>query len=164
MPFKPARSSSCKYLSLRADRLTRGCIDARCAEPPQGFDDKEWTGVMAMSDVVVPMVESCLLLVFGIMMYRGKLTGLLAGMSLLSGERLKEAKRTAETLGVNRMMGVAIVFSAICLFLSSLFPDKRAILGLMVAAVILAALAYANRGPIRMYIKVKWNPGHRSPR
>lgn len=58
-----------------------------------------------MSDVVVPMVESCLLLVFGIMMYRGKLTGLLAGMSLLSGERLEEAKRTAETLGVNRMMG-----------------------------------------------------------
>lgn len=42
---------------------------------------------MAMSDVVAPMVESCLLLVFGIMMYRGKLTGLLAGMSLLSGER-----------------------------------------------------------------------------
>ena len=46
-----------------------------------------------MSDVVVPMVESCLLLVFGIMMYRGKLTGLLAGMSLLSGERLEEAKQ-----------------------------------------------------------------------
>lgn len=37
-----------------------------------------------MSDVVVPMVGSCLLLVFGIMIYRGKLTGLLAGMSLLS--------------------------------------------------------------------------------
>lgn len=116
-----------------------------------------------MSDVVVPMVESCLLLVFGIMMYRGKLTGLLAGMSLLSGERLEEAKRTAETLGVNRMMG-AIVFSAICLFLSSLFPDKRAIFGLMVAAVIISALAYANRGPIRMYIKAKWDPGHRNPR
>ena len=61
-----------------------------------------------MSDVVVPMVESCLLLVFGIMIYRGKLTGLLAGMSLLSGERLEEAKRAAETLGVNRMMGAAI--------------------------------------------------------
>lgn len=44
------------------------------------------------------------------------------------------------------------------------FPDKRAILGLMVAAVIIAALAYANRGLIRMYIKVKWNPGHRNPR
>ncbi len=117
-----------------------------------------------MSDVVVPMVESCLLLVFGIMMYRGKLTGLLAGMSLLSGERLEEAKRTAETLGVNRMMGVAIVFSAICLFLSSLFPDKRAIFGLMVAAVIISALAYANRGPVRMYIKAKWDPGHRNPR
>ena len=118
-----------------------------------------------MSDVVVPMVESCLLLVFGIMMYRGRLTGLLAGMSLLSGERLEEAKRTAETLGVNRMMGgVAIVFSAICLFLSSPFPDKRAILGLMVAVVIISALAYANRGPIRMYIKAKWDPGHRNPR
>lgn len=62
-----------------------------------------------MSDVVVPMVESCLLLVFGIMMYRGKLTGLLAGMSLLSGERLEEAKRTAETLGVNRMVARADV-------------------------------------------------------
>ena len=47
---------------------------------------------MAMSDVVVSMVGSCLLLVFGIMIYRGKLTGLLAGMSLLSGERLEEAK------------------------------------------------------------------------
>lgn len=117
-----------------------------------------------MSDVVVPMVESCLLLVFGIMMYRGKLTGLLAGMSLLSGERLEEAKRTAETQGVNRVMGVAVVFSAICLFLSSLFPDKRAIFGLMVAAVIISALAYANRGPIRMYIKAKWDPGHRNPR
>jgi len=34
----------------------------------------------------------------------------------------------------------------------------------MVAAVIIAALAYANRGLIRMYIKVKWNPGHRNPR
>lgn len=90
-----------------------------------------------MSDVVAPMVESCLLLVFGIMMYRGKLTGLLAGMSLLSGERLEEAKRTAETLGVNRMM---------------------------VAAAIISALAYANRGPIRMYIKAKWDPGHRNPR
>lgn len=77
-----------------------------------------------MSDVVVPMVESCLLLVFGIMMYRGKLTGLLAGMSLLSGERLEEAKRTAETLGVNRMMGVAIVFSAICLFSRPFFRTK----------------------------------------
>ena len=91
-----------------------------------------------MSGVVVPMVESCLLLVFGIMMYRGKLTGLLAGMSLLSGERLEEAKRTAETQGVNRVMGAAIVFSAICLFLSSLFSDKRAIFGLMVAAVIIS--------------------------
>lgn len=119
---------------------------------------------MAMSDVVVPMVGSCLLLVFGIMIYRGKLTGLLAGMSLLSGERLEEAKRTAESLGANRVVGASVVFSAICLFLSSLFLDKRAILGLMVAAVIIAALAYANRGPIRMYIKVKWNPGHRSPR
>ena len=114
-----------------------------------------------MPGVVVPMVGSCLLLVFGIMIYRGKL---LAGMSLLSGERLEEAKRTAESLGANRVVGASVVFSAICLFLSSLFPDKRAILGLMVAAVIIAALAYANRGPIRMYIKVKWNPGHRSPR
>lgn len=60
--------------------------------------------------------------------------------------------------------GGAIVFSAICLFLSSLFPDKRAIFGLMVAAVIISALAYANRGPIRMYIKAKWDPGHRNPR
>ena len=111
---------------------------------------------MAMSDVVVSMVGSCLLLLFGIMIYRGKLTGLLAGMSLLSGERLEEAKRTAESLGANRVVGASIVFSAICLFLSSLFPDKRAILGLMVAAVIIAALAYANRGLIRMYIKVKW--------
>lgn len=117
-----------------------------------------------MSGVVVPMVESCLLLVFGIMMYRGKLTGLLAGMSLLSGERLEEAKRTAETQGVNRVMEAAIVFSAICLFLSSLFSDKRAIFGLMVAAVIISALAYENRGPIRMYIKAKWDPGHRNPR
>jgi hypothetical protein len=125
---------------------------------------KEWTGVMAMSDVVVSMVGSCLLLLFGIMIYRGKLTGLLAGMSLLSGERLEEAKRTAESLGANRVVGASIVFSAICLFLSSLLPDKRAILGLMVAAVIIAALAYANRGLIRMYIKVKWNPGHRNPR
>ena len=120
--------------------------------------------MMAMSDVVVSMVGSCLLLLFGIMIYRGKLTGLLAGMSLLSGERLEEAKRTAESLGANRVVGASIVFSAICLFLSSLFPDKRAILGLMVAAVIIAALAYANRGLIRMYIKVKWNPGHRNPR
>ena len=117
-----------------------------------------------MSDVVVPMVGSCLLLVFGIMIYRGKLTGLLAGMSLLSGERLEEAKRTAESLGANRVVGASVVFSAICLFLSSLFSDKRAIFGLMVAAVLISALAYANRGPIRMYIKVKWNPGHRSPR
>lgn len=117
-----------------------------------------------MSGVVVPMVESCLLLVFGIMMYRGKLTGLLAGMPSLSGERLEEAKRTAESLGANRVVGATIVFSAICLFLSSLFPDKRAILGLMAAAVIVAALAYANRGLIRMYIKAKWNPGHRNPR
>lgn len=77
-----------------------------------------------MSDVVVPMVESCLLLVFGIMMYRGKLTGLLAGMSLLSGERLEEEKRAAESLGTNRAVGAAIVFSAICLFLSSLFRTK----------------------------------------
>lgn len=119
---------------------------------------------MAMSDVVVSMVGSCLLLLFGIMIYRGKLTGLLAGMSLLSGERLEEAKRTAESLGANRVVGASIVFSAICLFLSSLLPDKRAILGLMVAAVIITALAYANRGLIRMYIKVKWNPGHRNPR
>ena len=44
------------------------------------------------------------------------------------------------------------------------FPDKRAIFGLMVAAVIISALAYANRGPIRMYIKAKWDPGHRNPR
>lgn len=117
-----------------------------------------------MSGVVVPMVESCLLLVFGIMMYRGKLTGLLAGMSLLSGERLEEAKRTAESLGANRVVGASIVFSAICLFLSSLFSDKRAIFGLMVAAVIISALAYENRGPIRMYIKAKWDPGHRNPR
>lgn len=58
-----------------------------------------------MSDVVVPMVGSCLLLVFGIMMYRGKLTGLLAGMSSLSGGRLEEEKRTAESLGTNRAVG-----------------------------------------------------------
>lgn len=58
------------------------------------------------------------------MMYRGKLTGLIAGMSLLSGERLEEAKRTAESLGSNRVLGAAIVFSAICLFLSSLFRTK----------------------------------------
>lgn len=107
---------------------------------------KEWTGVMAMSDVVAPMMGSCLLLAFGIMMYRGKLTGLFAGMSLLSGERLEEAKRATEFLGTNRVVGAAIVFSAICLFLSPLFPDKRAIFGLMVAAVIIAALAYADRG------------------
>lgn len=68
-----------------------------------------------MSDVVVPMVGSCLLLVFGIMMYRGKLTGLLAGMSSLSGGRLEEEKRTAESLGTNRAVGAVIVFSAICL-------------------------------------------------
>lgn len=47
---------------------------------------------------------------------------------------------------------------------SSLFPDKRAIFGLMVAAVIIAALAYVNRESIRMYIKAKRNPGHRNPR
>lgn len=98
------------------------------------------------------------------MMYRGKLTGLIAGMSLLSGERLEEAKRTAESLGSNRVVGAAIVFSAICLFLSSLFSDKRASFGLMVAAVIIAVLAYANRRPIRMYIKAKWDPGHCNPR
>lgn len=74
-----------------------------------------------MSDVVVPMVESCLLLVFGIMMYRGKLTGLLAGMSLLSGERLEEAKRTAETLGVNRVMGGGYSFSPQYAFFSRPF-------------------------------------------
>lgn len=34
----------------------------------------------------------------------------------------------------------------------------------MVAAVIISALAYENRGPIRMYIKAKWDPGHRNPR
>lgn len=119
---------------------------------------------MAMSDVVVPMVGSCLLLVFGIMMYRGKLTGLLAGMSSLSGERLEEAKRTAESLGTNRVVGAAIAFSAICLFLSSLFPDKRAIFGLMVVAVVIATLAYANKESIRMYIKAKRSPGHRNPR
>lgn len=115
---------------------------------------------MAMSDVIVPMVGSCLLLVFGIMMYRGKLTGLLAGMSSLSGGRLEEEKRTAESLGTNRAVGAVIVFSAICL----LFSDKRAIFGLMVAAVIIAALAYVNRESIRMYIKAKRNPGHRNPR
>lgn len=119
---------------------------------------------MAMSDVIVPMVGSCLLLVFGIMMYRGKLTGLLAGMSSLSGGRLEEEKRTAESLGTNRVVGAVIVFSAICLLFSSLFPDKRAIFGLMVAAVIIAALAYVNRESIRMYIKAKRNPGHRNPR
>ena len=53
-----------------------------------------------------------------------KLTGLLAGMSLLSGERLEEAKRTAESLGANRAVGASIVFSAICLFLSSFFRTK----------------------------------------
>ena len=119
---------------------------------------------MAMSDVIVPMVGSCLLLVFGIMMYRGKLTGLLAGMSSLSGSRLEEEKRTAESLGTYRAVGAVIVFSAICLLFSSLFPDKRAIFGLMVAAVIIAALAYVNRESIRMYIKAKRNPGHRNPR
>lgn len=67
-----------------------------------------------MSDVVVPMVGSCLLLVFGIMIYRGKLTGLLAGMSLLSGERLEEAKRTAESLGANRVVG------GVCSFLRNM--------------------------------------------
>lgn len=77
-----------------------------------------------MSGVVVPMVESCLLLVFGIMMYRGKLTGLLAGMSLLSGERLEEAKRTAETQGVNRVMGAAIVFSPYAFFSRPFFRTK----------------------------------------
>lgn len=77
-----------------------------------------------MPGVVVPMVGSCLLLVFGIMIYRGKLTGLLAGMSLLSGERLEEAKRTAESLGANRVVGASVVLSAICLFLSSLFRTK----------------------------------------
>lgn len=77
-----------------------------------------------MSDVVVPMVESCLLLVFGIMMYRGKLTGLLAGMSLLSGERLEEAKRTAETQGVNRVMGVAIVSPQYAFFSRPFFRTK----------------------------------------
>ena len=56
------------------------------------------------------------------------------------------------------------VRTPICLFLSSLFSDKRAIFGLMVAAVIISALAYENRGPIRMYIKAKWDPGHRNPR
>lgn len=125
---------------------------------------KKRTGVMAMSDVVVPIAGSCLLLAFGIMMYRGKLTGLLAGMTLLSGERLEETKRAAGSLGVNRAAGAAIIFSAICLFLSTLFPDKRAVFGLMVAAVIIAALAYANRGSIRMYIKAKWSTGRRSPR
>lgn len=77
-----------------------------------------------MSDVVVPMVGSCLLLVFGIMIYRGKLTGLLAGMSLLSGERLEEAKRTAESLGANRVVGASVVFSAICLFSRPFFRTK----------------------------------------
>lgn len=117
-----------------------------------------------MSDVVAPMVGSCLLLVFGIMMYRGKLTGLLAGISLLSGERLEEARRTAESQGANRVVGASIVFSAICLVFSSLFPDRRAIFGLMVAAVIITALANANRESIRMYIKAKWNLRQRNPR
>ena len=86
MPFKPARSSSCKVIELTSRPFdTRLHLTPDALSRRKGFDDKEWTGVMAMSDVVVPMVESCLLLVFGIMMYRGKLTGLLAGMSLLSG-------------------------------------------------------------------------------
>ena len=80
------------------------------------------------------------------------------------GRRLEEEKRTAESLGTNRAVGAVIVFSAICLLFSSLFPDKRAIFGLMVAAVIIAALAYVNRESIRMYIKAKRNPGHRNPR
>mgnify|MGYP006917314090 CR=1 FL=1 len=116
-----------------------------------------------MSDVVVPMVGSCLLLVFGIMMYRGKLTGLLAGMSSLSGGRLEEEKRTAESLGTNRAVGAVIVSPQYVSFFRP-FPDKRAIFGLMVAAVIIAALAYVNRESIRMYIKAKRNPGHRNPR
>lgn len=125
---------------------------------------KEWTGVMTMSDVVAPMVGSCLLLVFGIMIYRGKLMGLLAGISSLSGERLEEARRMAESQGANRAVGTAIVISAICLVFSSLFPDRRAIFGLTVAAVIITALAYANKESIRMYIKAKWNLRQRNPR
>ena len=78
-----------------------------------------------MSDVVVPMVGSCLLLVFGIMMYRGKLTGLLAGMSSLSGGRLEEEKRTAESLGTNRAVGAVIVFSAICLLFFVPFSGQK---------------------------------------
>lgn len=80
------------------------------------------------------------------------------------GRALEEEKRTAESLGANRAVGAVIVFSAICLLFSSLFPDKRAIFGLMVAAVIIAALAYVNRESIRMYTKAKRNPGHRNPR
>lgn len=116
-----------------------------------------------MSDVVVPMVGSCLLLVFGIMMYRGKLTGLLAGMSSLSGGRLEE-EADGRVSRHKPSGGGGYSFLRNMSPFSSLFPDKRAIFGLMVAAVIIAALAYVNRESIRMYIKAKRNPGHRNPR
>ena len=88
-------------------------------------DFRDGIGTRAVLDVVVSIAGACLLAVFGTLMFRGKLTGLLAGMPLLSGEHLDEAKRVVESRGAHRAVGAALVFSAICLLLSLLFPDNR---------------------------------------
>ena len=101
-------------------------------------DFRDGIGTRAVLDVVVSIAGACLLAVFGTLMFRGKLTGLLAGMPLLSGEHLDEAKRVVESRGAHRAVGAALVFSAICLLLSLLFPDNRSCVGLLVTISVFA--------------------------
>lgn len=108
-----------------------------------------------MADSVVQIIGSCLLAAFGILMYRGKLTGLLAGIPQLSGTSSETARQEAENLGVNRVVGAAIVAAAICLFLSVLFPDNKALFGFLVVVAILAALVYANRESLWLFLKAR---------
>ena len=125
---------------------------------------RDGIGARAMLDVVVSIAGACLLAVFGTLMFRGKLTGLLAGMPLLSGEHLDEAKRVVESRGAHRAVGAALVFSAICLLLSLLFPDNRSFFGLLVTIAVFASLAYANRELVLSYLKSRWRSGRREPK
>lgn len=125
---------------------------------------RDGIGVGAVLDVVVSITGACLLAVFGTLMFRGKLTGLLAGMPLLSGERLDEAKRVVESRGAHRAVGAALVFSAICLLLPLLFPNNESFFGLSATVAVFASLAYANRELILLYLKSRWRSGRREPK